>query len=124
MRRDLTDALISSGTLSGASEVEARSTKDDCYPLLAALQFASTSNLARVRMPEARFEESSSGAVRKQHESREVRFFDQTERVFVHPSSSLFSVTKMRSGFATFFEKVLTSKPFIRTVAEGKRFEF
>lgn len=110
---------MTSGSLSSPGDIAQLSDQEQHLPLLAGLQFASTSHLARVKMPEARFEESMSGAIRKQHESREVRFFDDTERVFIHPSSTLFSITKLKSGFLTFFEKVITTKPFLRTVAEG-----
>lgn len=119
LRRDLTDALVTSGSINSPNDVTRFSDQEHRLPLLAALQFASTSHLARVKLPEARFEDSMSGAIRKQHESREVKFFDDSERVFIHPSSTLFSVNKIKSGFITFFDKVITSKPFLRMVAEG-----
>lgn len=88
------------------------------HPLLKAIIFGGTNNLARAKLPEARYEERSSGAVQTDISSRELKYFDETGRVFVHPSSIMFQATKIRSGFLTWVNKQITTKPFLRDCAE------
>ncbi|CAO1624582.1 unnamed protein product [Parajaminaea phylloscopi] len=51
-------------------------------------------NLVRVALPATKFAESSGGAIAKDPEARQVKFFDESGRVFLHPSSVLFSQAK------------------------------
>lgn len=44
--------------------------------------------------------------------------FDQAGRVFIHPSSVLFSESGFRSGFLVYFSQAETSKVFLRDATE------
>lgn len=44
--------------------------------------------------------------------------FDQSGRVFIHPSSVLFSESGFRSGYLAYFSKAETSKVFLRDATE------
>lgn len=44
--------------------------------------------------------------------------FDQSGRVFVHPSSVLFSESGFKSGYLAYFQKAETSKVFLRDATE------
>jgi len=54
----------------------------------------------------------------EQHEAKEVKLFDQAGRVFIHPSSILFSEAGFKSGFLAYFQKAETSKVFLRDATE------
>lgn len=74
--------------------------------------------IARIAMPKAQFERVQQGAVQKDHEAKEVKMFDQTGRVFIHPSSVLFAESGFRSGYLVYFSKAETSKVFLRDATE------
>lgn len=76
--------------------------------------------ICRVKTPRTQFHQTQGGAVEKENEAHELRFFDvrSDQRVFVHPSSSLFSATTFKSEFVAYFTKTLTSKLYIREVSE------
>lgn len=59
--------------------------------------------------------------MQKDHAAKEVKFFDQAGRVFLHPSSVLFAETGLKSGFVTYFSKAETSKVFLRDSTEVRR---
>ncbi|TNY18898.1 P-loop containing nucleoside triphosphate hydrolase protein [Rhodotorula diobovata] len=86
--------------------------------LLKAIVFAGTARLVRVKLPKAVFDKGISGAIERERESREVKFFEPEGRVFLHPSSLLFEETKFASPFITFFNKQVTTKPFLRDANE------
>ena len=44
--------------------------------------------------------------------------FDQSGRVFIHPSSILFSESGFKSGYLAYFAKAETSKVFLRDATE------
>ena len=44
--------------------------------------------------------------------------FDQAGRVFIHPSSILFSESGFKSGYLAYFGKAETSKVFLRDATE------
>lgn len=43
--------------------------------------------IAKVNKPKAKFEQMQQGSLLKDHEAKEVKLFDQSERVFLHPVS-------------------------------------
>jgi hypothetical protein len=53
-----------------------------------------------------------------QHEAKELKLYDQSGRVFIHPSSILFSEAGFKSGFLAYFAKAETSKVFLRDATE------
>ncbi|KAG0667481.1 hypothetical protein C6P46_000012 [Rhodotorula mucilaginosa] len=86
--------------------------------LLKAIVFAGTARLVRIKLPKAVYDRSISGSIERDREAREVRYFEPDGRVFPHPTSLLFEETKYTSPFATYFNKQVTTKPFLRDVNE------
>jgi ATP-dependent RNA helicase DHX57 len=73
--------------------------------------------LARIDFPDKKFAQSVSGAVELDPEARTIKYFNQENgRVFVHPSSTLFDAQGFpgNSAFMSYFNKMATSKVFIR----------
>ncbi|GAA98627.1 hypothetical protein E5Q_05314 [Mixia osmundae IAM 14324] len=114
LQREFMTSLEQSGIISGRNDLNANA---ESLNLVKAILFAGTGNLARVQLPDAKYIAASSGNVRADHEAREVKFFDETGRVFIHPGSTLFGDPKLHH-FVTYFSKALTTKPFIRDVTE------
>ncbi|ODQ64835.1 P-loop containing nucleoside triphosphate hydrolase protein [Nadsonia fulvescens var. elongata DSM 6958] len=103
---------------------------------------AMTPNIARIQFPQKKYMDTAGGAMERDPESRAIKFFAQTDeaeenktnenvdnkessnhhsitsRVFIHPSSTLFSASKFpqHAEFVSFFSKMATSKTFIRDV--------
>lgn len=74
-------------------------------------------------MPSAKFDQSSSGAVQREAEARQVKYFDRQGRVFLHPSSTLFSYSKgFQSSYLASFSKTsgagTDSKVYLRDATE------
>ena len=88
-------------------------------PLLRALIASSFQpQLARIDFPDTKFAASSSGAVALDPEARTIKYFSSSssDRVFIHPSSTLFDAQSFPSGstYMSYFTKMATSKIFIR----------
>lgn len=105
--------------------------------LLKAIVYAGTGRAVRVRLPQVRYESTIGGTTQIDHEAKEVRFFDgdagklspvpfvqfcltdpAAGRVFLHPSSVLFSESKLKNGYLTYFNKSVTTKPYLRDATE------
>lgn len=88
--------------------------------LLRALVAASFApQIARIQLPDKKFAAGIAGAVELDPEAREIKYFNQENgRVFVHPSSILFSSQTFPSNaaFVAYFNKMATSKVFIRDI--------
>ena len=83
----------------------------------ALLAGAFSPQIARIDFPEKKFAPSMSGAVELDPEARTIKFFNEDNgRVFVHPSSTLFDAQNYPGGsvFLSYFNKMATSKVFIR----------
>lgn len=91
---------------------------DDDNQLLRALIAASlTPQFANIRFPDRKFASSASGAIEVDPEARMIKYFNEENgRVFVHPSSTLFSAQTFsgNAAFVSYFNKLATSKVFIR----------
>ncbi len=85
--------------------------------------------LVRVYRPSAKYEETAEGARSKEGEAKGHKFFirsdnDETtgkqteERVFIHPSSAMFSVGTYSCPWLVFHSMIRTSKPFLRDATE------
>ncbi|ORX33843.1 putative ATP-dependent RNA helicase A [Kockovaella imperatae] len=74
--------------------------------------------IARIAMPKALFEKIQQGTIQKDHEAKEVKMFDSSGRVFIHPTSILFSESGFKSGYLAYFAKAETSKVFLRDATE------
>ena len=86
--------------------------------LLRALIAASFNpQIARIQLPDKKYAAGIAGAVELDPSAREIKYFNQENgRVFVHPSSSLFSAQTFphNASFVAYFNKMATSKIFIR----------
>jgi ATP-dependent RNA helicase DHX57 len=73
--------------------------------------------IARIQLPDKKFAAGIAGAVELDPSAREIKYFNQDNgRIFVHPSSTLFSSQTFPStaSFIAYFNKMATSKIFIR----------
>ncbi|KAF2681631.1 P-loop containing nucleoside triphosphate hydrolase protein [Lentithecium fluviatile CBS 122367] len=73
--------------------------------------------IARIQLPDKKFAAGIAGAVELDPSAREIKYFNQDNgRIFVHPSSTLFSSQTFPSNasFIAYFNKMATSKIFIR----------
>ncbi|GKZ30193.1 hypothetical protein AbraIFM66950_008142 [Aspergillus brasiliensis] len=87
-------------------------------PLLRALiAGAFQPQIAQISFPDKKFASSVTGTVEIDPDARTIKYFNQENgRVFIHPSSGLFSAQSYPSGSAylSYFTKMATSKVFIR----------
>ncbi|KAI8847413.1 P-loop containing nucleoside triphosphate hydrolase protein [Chytridium lagenaria] len=68
-----------------------------------------------VRHPDTRYVETSYGAMPKEAEAQQIKFFEPGEsKVFIHPASVNFDATKFEDLLLVYHQKVSTSKVFIR----------
>lgn len=90
------------------------------YALLRALiAGAFYPQVARIDFPDKKFAPSHSGAVELDPEARTIKFLSQDAgRVFIHPSSTLFSAEKFPGGsvYMAYFNRMSTSKVFIKEI--------
>lgn len=121
LRQDFLTALSSIGFLASTSattlaKFNVNSTNDNL--IKAIIVGGLYPRVARIALPNAQFERIQAGAVQKDHQAKEVKFFDQSGRVFLHPSSVLFTENGLKSGFVAYFAKAETSKVFLRDATE------
>ncbi|KAJ4485738.1 P-loop containing nucleoside triphosphate hydrolase protein [Lentinula aciculospora] len=77
--------------------------------------------IARIHLPKSaiKFDKVQGGTVQRENTAKEFKIFDLREgRVFLHPSSILFGHASWKSPFVTYFQKVMTSKMFLRDATE------
>lgn len=87
--------------------------------------------LVRVERPSTKYASTAEGAREKDGVAKELKFFirlegsesdnsrkGNEERVFLHPSSSLFSVGNFSCPWLVYHSMVKTSKPFLRDATE------
>lgn len=89
-------------------------------PLIRALIAAAFSpQVARISFPGAKYSGSISGSVAVDPEAQTIKHFTRDdERVFIHPSSTLFSARTYtgNSTFLSYFTKLATDKVYLRDV--------
>lgn len=71
-------------------------------------------NIAKIKMPPQKYTETVNGVVPVNCEPSQIKFYDATERVFIHPTSINFGAVNFRDPFFVFYQKVLTSKMYVR----------
>lgn len=120
LRGDFVSALAQIGFIgSRASDIDAASVNAGNDALVKAILVGGLyPRVARIALPEAQFERLQQGAIQKEHEAREVKFFDAQGRVFLHPSSVLFNESGWRKGYLAYFAKAETSKVFLRDATD------
>ncbi|KAI8380604.1 P-loop containing nucleoside triphosphate hydrolase protein [Choanephora cucurbitarum] len=88
--------------------------------LLKSIIFAGLNpNVAKIQLPDTKYDKVISGTVEREKEAKEIKYITKDDgRVFLHPSSVLFSNNNYTSSFLTYFSKMATSKTFIRDGTE------
>ncbi|GFZ45856.1 hypothetical protein JCM24511_03588 [Saitozyma sp. JCM 24511] len=120
LRQDFLSALSQIGFLdSSASSLDKFSSNKGIDSLVKSVLVGGLyPRIARIAAPEAMFKQIHAGTVQKDHEAKELKLYDQSGRVFIHPSSILFSEAGFKSGFLAYFAKAETSKVFLRDATE------
>ena len=73
--------------------------------------------VAEVRLPKSaiKFDQVAAGTVQRENSAAEFRVYDSDqERVFIHPTSVLFSEVAWKSPFVCYFTKHATKKTYLR----------
>jgi ATP-dependent RNA helicase DHX57 len=96
-----------------------------------AISAMAPSQLARVQRPSTKYASTAEGAREKDGVAKELKFFIRQEdaelsgggkikeeRVFIHPSSAVFSVGNFSCPWLVYHSMVKTSKPFLRDATE------
>lgn len=75
-----------------------------------------TPQLTRIQLPDQKYLSTNQGALAVDPEARTIKYFTLDGRVFLHPSSTLFSAQNFPgdAGFMAYFNKMQTQKVFIR----------
>ena len=78
--------------------------------------------VAQVVLPDSavKFDKVQAGTVRRENEAHEFRLYeiDEKSRLFIHPSSVMFSHTSWKTPFVTYFNRRMTSKMYLMDVTE------
>ncbi|KAI9472058.1 MAG: P-loop containing nucleoside triphosphate hydrolase protein [Benjaminiella poitrasii] len=114
LRRQYREALREIGF--GQSKEE----NADNMNLIKAVIFAGLNpNVAKIKLPDTKYDRLIAGTVEREKEAKEIKYFTKEDgRVFLHPSSLLFSNNNYNTSFLTYFSKMTTSKTFIRDGTE------
>ncbi|OCF55941.1 ATP-dependent RNA helicase A [Kwoniella mangroviensis CBS 10435] len=120
LRNDFLSALSSIGFISSSNKEIAKFSVNSKFDNLVkgVIVGGLYPRIARIAMPKAQFERVQQGAIQKDHEAKEVKMFDQSGRVFIHPTSVLFNESGFKSGYLAYFGKAETSKVFLRDATE------
>ncbi|KAG9026944.1 hypothetical protein FRB95_008310 [Tulasnella sp. JGI-2019a] len=122
LRRDLHNALASIGFVPLHSSPEApdlnvHSANENLVK--AVICGGLWPRIAKVSTPKAVFDKVQSGTVERDHEAKEFKVFEDSERVFIHPQSIMFdTLDTVKSRFFAYFAKSMTTKVFLRDVTE------
>ena len=120
LRQDFYNALSSLGFMASPKALQSVNVNSGNHNLVKAITVGGLyPRVARIALPTAQFERLQQGTIQKDHHAKEVKFFDQNGRVFLHPTSILFAEAGgLKSGFVTYFAKAETSKVFLRDATE------
>lgn len=83
--------------------------------------------IAQISFPDKKFASSVTGTVEIDPDARTIKYFNQENgRVFIHPSSLLFSAQNYpgAAAYLSYFTKMATSKVFIRDLTRKLTFPF
>ncbi|CEP19067.1 hypothetical protein [Parasitella parasitica] len=119
LRRQYADALSEIGFYK-RSQHEHFNQNSKNVNLLKSILFAGLNpNVAKIQLPDTKYDKLLSGTVEREKEAREIKYYTKDDgRVFLHPSSLLFSNNNYNSSFLTYFSRMTTSKTFIRDGTE------
>ncbi|KAI8981960.1 P-loop containing nucleoside triphosphate hydrolase protein [Mycotypha africana] len=119
LRRQYAEALYEIGFYNRSNKEKYNENADNLN-LIKSIIFAGLNpNVAKIKLPNTKYEKLSSGTIEKEKEAREIKFFTKDDgRVFLHPSSLMFFNNNYNSSFLTYFSKMATTKTFIRDGTE------
>ncbi|KAI8638361.1 P-loop containing nucleoside triphosphate hydrolase protein [Parasitella parasitica] len=119
LRRQYADALSEIGFYK-RSQHEHYNQNSENANLLKSILFAGLNpNVAKIQLPDTKYDKLLSGTVEREKEAREIKYYTKDDgRVFLHPSSLLFNNNSYNSSFLTYFSRMATSKTFIRDGTE------
>ncbi|KAI7898210.1 P-loop containing nucleoside triphosphate hydrolase protein [Cokeromyces recurvatus] len=114
LRRQYREALSEIGFSKSSNE------NVDNINLIKSIIFAGLNpNVAKIQLPDTKYDKLIGGTVEREKEAKEIKYITKEDgRVFLHPSSLLFSNNNYNSSFLTYFSKMATSKTFIRDGTE------
>ena len=132
MRQDFLSALEQIGFLERSDVQQYSINRDNDSLVKAVIVGGLYPRVARIALPQAQFDRVQQGTILRdvssrsvvprstdnQHEAKEVKYFDSSGRVFIHPSSILFSESGFKAGFLAYSSKAETSKVFLRDATE------
>ncbi|KAK9236756.1 P-loop containing nucleoside triphosphate hydrolase protein [Lipomyces kononenkoae] len=116
-RDDYLSTLQEIGFISSTTFTPKTRTSDEFSLVRALLAASMNPSIARIQFPDKKYIAMSSGAVEQDPEAKTIKLFTRDDgRVFIHPSSTLFSAQSFIGGaeYMSFFHKMATSKIFIR----------
>lgn len=130
LREDLSSALLSAGFTSRPSD-DANSSPHPAL-LKSIIAAGLYPRIARITLPSSaiKFDKVQAGTVQRMQVAKEFKIFDlepvdalsqgpaRGHRVFLHPSSVLFTQGKWKEPFVCYFRKAVTTKPFLRDATE------
>ena len=99
----------------GSGGTEADSNSNVTRVVKAALVAGFYPHVVRVKHPETKYVQTNAGAVAKEANSRELKYYSKDlGRVFLHPTSVNFHCGKYESRWIVYSERVETAKVYIR----------
>ncbi|CAO0799169.1 unnamed protein product [Mucor circinelloides] len=119
LRRQYLDALSDIGFYKRSNHDDYNQNADNVNLLKSILFAGLNPNVAKIRLPDTKYDKLLSGTVEREKEAREIKYYTKDDgRVFLHPSSLLFNNNSYNSSFLTYFSRMTTSKTFIRDGTE------
>jgi hypothetical protein len=115
LRKQFLDTLVELGYVSKAKWEILNSNSTNEKIVKAVILAGMYPNVANIRMPKQMYDQTAEGTVAVKIKTKEIRFYtEEDHRVFIHPSSSLFSEQKYQDSVLVYGSKVATSKIFLR----------
>ena len=118
--------FLPNSSFSAPKTTETLNRNSDSLQLLGAIILASLSpQTLRILYPPTKYTATSTGNLPLDPAAKSIQFFDEAnQRVFIHPSSTLFSAQGYSGnpGFMSYWNKVATSKVFARELCPAGTF--
>lgn len=120
--------LLPSGGASNEAQLKTQNRHGSCLPLVQGLILSALHpQTLRIVYPPQKYSSTLSGALPVDPLANEIKLFESDKsRVFIHPSSTLFSESTFNCGtsasFLSYFIKMETSKVFAREVVPANSF--
>lgn len=86
----------------------------DVHVLKGAIVAGLYPNIAKIKSPSTKYIKTANGALAVDADPSDLKFYDFTERVFLHPGSFNFECGKFTDSFLAYFSKIQTGKVYLR----------